>query len=102
MLPIAISYGTYGDPFSCSTNVGVGDVNPDNADECRAYICKDKKLPLEAVDEILVVDYDKATQGEPEVVHQYSDKMTPVIPEEMIEAAEGDFTDSDESDSQDA
>ena len=78
MLIIAISHGFNTDPFTTSTNgpdffdstTGAG-LNIHDAEHCREFICKDKNLQKEWIDEILIVyssDYDE----DPEVQHHYS------------------------------
>lgn len=79
MLLIAVGYGDHGDPFTCSTqgpnfydkDTGAG-LNPDDANMCRDFICKEKGLDPMHVNEVLVVyqpDYDE----EPEVMHHHSE-----------------------------
>lgn len=79
MLIIAISHGSETDPFTTSTtgpdfydprtNEGL---NIHDANACRAFICKDKDLRPEWVDEILVV-YSSDYGEEPQVQHHYTE-----------------------------
>lgn len=75
MLLIAVSFGSKGDPFTCSTNILWKEVvktgmDPSDANQCRDYLCKDKDLDPNQIDEVMVVYSDpKENNGEPEVKH---------------------------------
>jgi hypothetical protein len=78
MLLIAISFGTGHDcdPFTCSTTFDASKpdaVNWNNAHACLAYICNDKAILANHVDCVLVVDVN--ADGEPEVIHNYTDAL---------------------------
>lgn len=83
-LYIAVSYGTYNDPFTCSAYDSKDEVkNYDGADECRAWICKQKNLELWEVDAVLVVgpifDYYAGTENglaKLEVVRNHQDNLS--------------------------
>jgi len=88
MLIIAIAHGSHTDPFTTSTNTlrdertKAEPFSPDDAKACRDYICKDKGLLPEWIDEILVV-YLPEYDADPEVMHHFS-------------SIENDFGDEDE------
>lgn len=75
MLIIAISHGSETDPFTTSTNTrsdpqAKENFGPDDAQACLDYICKEKDLRPEWIDELLIVhlpEYD----ADPEVTHHY-------------------------------
>jgi hypothetical protein len=72
MLLIAVSFGTHGDPFTCSTTYPWDDAvkagfDPSDAVQCRDYICKDKGLEPLYIDEVMVVYADEGE--DPEVKH---------------------------------
>ena len=88
MLIIAISHGAETDPFTTS-KITRSDtclpepVDANDAKACLDWICKEKDLRPEWIDEILVVslpDYD----ADPEVIHHFS-------------SVEGDFGDEEEN-----
>ena len=79
MLVIAVAHGNGCDPFTTSAT-GPDYYDPANneglnikdANACRDFICKEKDLEAEHIDEILVVyssDYDEP----PEVQHHYTE-----------------------------
>jgi hypothetical protein len=75
MLLIAVGFGSLGDPFTCSTTYPWDEAvkagfDPSDAKQCRDYICKDKGLEPQYVDEVMVIYADdKHGSGEPEVQH---------------------------------
>lgn len=78
MLIIAIGHGRGCDPFTTS-KVTRDDycipepVNPNDAQACLAWICKEKNIESGLVDELLIVDlpdYD----ADPEVIHHFTFK----------------------------
>ena len=73
MLIIAIAHGYDTDPFTTSTSANTGVVDPTDADACLSFICKDKELRPEWIDELLVVETDCQGTSEPEVTHHYTE-----------------------------
>lgn len=73
MLVIAISFGTLGDPFTCSSNISAEEaatqgLDLENANQMRDWICTDKGLSdPECVDEVMVIYEDE--EGEHVVQH---------------------------------
>lgn len=77
MLIIAVSHGSETDPFTTSTLTRSDTCLPEPVDAkdakaCRDFICKDKDLRPEWIDEILVV-YLPEYDADPEVVHHYTE-----------------------------
>lgn len=72
MLLIAVSFGSEGDPYTCSITAGV-EVDAENARQCLDFLCKEKRLNPKEIDEVLVVDdvYGAGAYN-PEVIHHYS------------------------------
>lgn len=77
MLIIAIAHGSQTDPFTTSTNTLKDErtkqepFSPEDAKACRDYICKEKDLRPEWIDEILVV-YLPEYDADPEVMHHHT------------------------------
>ena len=77
MLIIAVSHGFTCDPFTTSTTInGVAaaeqGLDPCNADQMRAFICKDKEISAQHVDEVLVI-YDGDKDEGPVVQHHHTE-----------------------------
>jgi hypothetical protein len=77
MLLIAISHGKepwFATPFAISTSCPVyteNGIDPNNANACRDFICKEKNVNPHCIDEVLVVrssDYNEP----PEVTHHHT------------------------------
>lgn len=78
-LYIAVSYGTYTDPFTCSAYDSKGEVkNYDDPEECRNWICKEKDLELWEVDAVLVVGptFTEDDLTKLEVVRNHQDNLS--------------------------
>lgn len=88
MLIIGIAHGSQTDPFTTSTNTIKDErtkqepFSPDDAQACLEYLCKEKDLRPEWIDEILVV-YLPEYDADPEVMHHFS-------------SVEGDFGEEDD------
>ncbi len=73
MLVIAVSAGSLGDPFTCSTNVSMEDaakqgLDLSNAKQMRDWIATEKKISdPDIIDEVMVIYPDE--DGEPIVQH---------------------------------
>lgn len=52
---IAVSYGSIGDPYTTSDEIDPKKVDINNAKACRKAIAKLKKLPINSIDEVLVI-----------------------------------------------
>ena len=59
MLIIAIGHGTFSDPFTCSDDTECVFENPKDA---LSFICGQKKIDEEYVDEILIVKDDQVVK----------------------------------------
>lgn len=78
MLIIGISHGEHGDPFTTSTNTIKDErtkkepFEPSDRNACLSYLCAEKNLRPEWIDEILVV-YLPEYDADPEVMHHYTE-----------------------------
>jgi len=70
LLLIAVSFGFDGHPFTTSTTVDSTTVDHNDRNACRDYLCSDKGLEPEMIDEVLVVFQDGAFDNL-QVQHQY-------------------------------
>lgn len=77
MLIIAVAHGFGCDPFTTSTSIeGVlaaeQGLDPSNATQMRDYICQDKVIASEYIDEVLVI-YDGDDGEGPVVQHHHTE-----------------------------
>ena len=77
-LIIAVSYGTYSDPFTTSAYHDKCEVDITDGDECREWICNEKELELHQIDEVLVV---AEANGELGVIKYHRDNLSLVEPD---------------------